>query len=47
MATNHFGHFLRSHLLVDDLRHAAAATGSKAQLITLGTVTANSEEFGG
>jgi protochlorophyllide reductase len=47
VATNHFGHFLLSRLLLDDLRRAAAATGSKARLITLGTVTANSEEFGG
>ena len=47
VATNHFGHFLLSRLLLDDLKRAAAATGSKARLITLGTVTANSEEFGG
>lgn len=42
VATNHLGHFLLSHLLLDDLRRAPAA-----RLITLGTVTANSEEFGG
>jgi protochlorophyllide reductase len=47
VATNHFGHFLLSRLLLDDLKRAATATGSKARLITLGTVTANSEEFGG
>jgi protochlorophyllide reductase len=41
------GHFLLSRLLLDDLKRAAAATGSKARLVTLGTVTANSEEFGG
>jgi len=43
VATNHFGHFLLANLLLDNLR----ATGPGARLITLGTVTANSEEFGG
>ena len=44
VATNHFGHFLLSHLLLPHLR----ATGGRAKrLVTLGTVTANSEEFGG
>ncbi len=47
VATNHFGHFLLSLLLLDDLKRAAAATGPRARLVTLGTVTANSEEFGG
>jgi protochlorophyllide reductase len=47
VATNHFGHFLLSRLLLDDLKRAAAAAGPKARLITLGTVTANPEEFGG
>ena len=42
VATHHLGHFLLSRLLLDDLRHDA-----KASLVTLGTVTANSEEFGG
>jgi protochlorophyllide reductase len=42
VATNHFGHFLLSTLLLPDLQRAPAA-----RLITLGTVTANSEEFGG
>ncbi len=45
VATNHFGHFLLSRLLMDDLtRHAM---DGPPRLITLGTVTANSEEFGG
>jgi protochlorophyllide reductase len=47
VATNHFGHFLLSLLLLDDLKRAGTATGTKSRLITLGTVTANSEEFGG
>ena len=42
VATNHFGHFLLSTLLLSDLQRAPAP-----RLITLGTVTANSEEFGG
>jgi protochlorophyllide reductase len=44
VATNHFGHFLLSRLLLDDLKQANQPTG---RLVTLGTVTANSEEFGG
>jgi protochlorophyllide reductase len=42
VATNHFGHFLLATSLMPDLQKAAAP-----RLITLGTVTANSEEFGG
>ncbi|MGI4792664.1 MAG: protochlorophyllide reductase [Janthinobacterium lividum] len=44
VATNHLGHFLLCGLLLDALRNA---TRQPARLITLGTVTANSEEFGG
>lgn len=44
VATNHFGHFLLSHLLLPSL---APLNGQAPRLITLGTVTANSEEFGG
>ena len=44
VATNHFGHFLLSHLLLPSL---VPHGGQAPRLITLGTVTANSEEFGG
>jgi len=42
VATNYLGHFLLASLMLDDLRKAPAP-----RLVTLGTVTANSEEFGG
>jgi protochlorophyllide reductase len=42
VATNHLGHFLLSRLLLAKLQQAKAP-----RLITLGTVTANAEEFGG
>jgi protochlorophyllide reductase len=42
VATNYFGHFLLANLLLPDLAKAPAP-----RLVTLGTVTANSEEFGG
>jgi protochlorophyllide reductase len=42
VATNHFGHFLLATQLLPDLSRSAAP-----RLVTLGTVTANSAEFGG
>ena len=42
VATNYFGHFLLSNLLLPLLSMAKSP-----RLVTLGTVTANSEEFGG
>lgn len=47
VATNYFGHFLLAHLLIEDLKKARGRLPSPPRLITLGTVTANSEEFGG
>lgn len=42
VATNYLGHFLLANLLIPTLQKAA-----NPRLVTLGTVTANSEEFGG
>jgi len=42
VATNYFGHFLLANLMLEDLQKSPAP-----RLVTLGTVTANSEEFGG
>ena len=42
VATNYFGHFLLANLMLEDLQKSSAP-----RLVTLGTVTANSEEFGG
>ncbi len=44
VATNYFGHFLLGNLLLGNLR---GYRGEAPRLVTLGTVTANSEEFGG
>ena len=42
VATNYLGHFLLANLMLEDLQKSPSA-----RLVTLGTVTANSEEFGG
>ena len=44
MATNHFGHFLLIHLLLDRIQ---ASSHPAKRVIILGTVTANSKELGG
>ena len=46
VATNYFGHYVLSRMLLENLIQTAKAH-ERARLITLGTVTANSEEFGG
>jgi protochlorophyllide reductase len=52
VATNHLGHFLLSRLMLNLLLQTQTQAQQsnpdfRARLITLGTVTANSEEFGG
>jgi protochlorophyllide reductase len=42
VATNYFGHFLLANLMLEELQKSPSP-----RLVTLGTVTANSEEFGG
>ena len=44
MATNHFGHFLLVHRLLDDLKRSQHPS---RRVVILGTVTANSKELGG
>ena len=46
VATNYFGHYVLSRGLIENLTKTAHQ-GQLSRLITLGTVTANSEEFGG
>ena len=46
VATNYFGHYVLSRMLLDKLIQTAKHH-EHARLITLGSVTANSEEFGG
>jgi protochlorophyllide reductase len=44
VATNHLGHFLLCNLMMEDLKKSGL---DQKRLIILGTVTANSKEFGG
>jgi protochlorophyllide reductase len=44
VATNHLGHFLLCNLMMEDLKKSGL---NQKRLIILGTVTANSKEFGG
>ncbi len=46
VATNYFGHYVLSRALINNLTQTANQ-GKHSRIITLGTVTANSEEFGG
>jgi protochlorophyllide reductase len=44
VATNHLGHFLLCNMMMEDLKKSSL---DQKRLIILGTVTANSKEFGG
>jgi protochlorophyllide reductase len=44
VATNHLGHFLLCHLMLEDLKNSSS---SEPRLVILGTVTANPKELGG
>lgn len=44
VATNHLGHFLLANMMMEDLKQSSL---DQKRLIILGTVTANSKEFGG
>lgn len=44
VATNHLGHFLLCHLMLEDLKQSSY---SGCRLVILGTVTANPKELGG
>lgn len=44
VATNHLGHFLLCHLMLEDLQNSPA---EDKRLVILGTVTANTKELGG
>lgn len=44
MATNHLGHFLLCHMMLEDLKHSSS---SDPRMVILGTVTHNPDELGG